>query len=363
MEMNRRLRLLCALLDRTRTLDVDRKSPAQLERARRPLPRTRAVDLVTGRVPADVDVRDATVPTRAGDLPVRTYRPRVASGPRPLVVDLHGGGFVLGNLRQGEWHCSQVARSAGAVVVSVGYRLAPEHPYPAAREDALDAFDAVAGDPEAWGGAPAGRAQVSVMGDSAGGNLAAVVALMARDRARAHATAGAPGPPPPQAHRQLLVYPAVDLTDESPSHGLMPFAPVLPKTSRDAFLRAYLAGVPADRDDPYQSPLRAADHRDLPPALIVCAEHDPLTAEGRAYAAALRDADVPVRFVEHVGVPHGFLSFPGLSRAAPQAVADLAAFVRGDVPDLDLESRGSRLDSTAAASTGGAAVRQAAGRS
>ena len=339
--MDLRMRALLTGLRLSRALAVDQMDARRRERARRPVPRNRLADVVAGRVPRGVTLQDSVVPTRGGARDVCVYRP-AATGPLPLVLNLHGGGFVLGNLRQADWLCAAVADAVPAVVVSLGYRLAPEHPYPAAVHDAVDAFDVLARDPAAWGGRPG---DVSVMGDSAGGNLAAVVALAARDRARGDGGPAAPwSGKAPQVRRQVLVYPAVDLTPQSPSHGHRAQDPVLPQSLRDAFLHHYLAGAPADPGDPYQSPLRAPDLSGLPSALVLCAAEDPLTPEGRAYADALAAAGVAVRWSEQARMPHGFVSFPGVSRAAPQALAEVVAFLRDDVPG--------RSDPTGAARAG-----------
>ena len=316
--MDLRMRLFTAAYDRLRLLDVTGASPARLAFLRRPTPRTPLTALVTGRVPRGIGVSDRVFDARGGSRTVRVYRPSTP-GPHPLVLNMHGGGWVLGNLAQSDWWCGQLAALGDAVVVSVDYRLAPEHPYPAAVHDC---WDALLWAVEHAGELGADPGHVAVTGDSAGGNLAAVLALQARD-------AGGPA-----IRSQLLVYPAVDLSVHGPSHGTMPDAPILPLSSRDSFSEAYLGTPPADPDDPYLSPLRAPSLAGLPPALILCAEHDPLTSEGRAYTEALVAAGVPVRFVEYARMPHGFVSFPGLSRAAPQAAAEAARFLRGDVPDL-----------------------------
>jgi acetyl esterase len=195
-----------------------------------------------------------------------------------------------------------------AVVVSVEYRLAPDHRYPAAAEDCYAALVDVVGRAAALGADPE---RVAVMGDSAGGNLAAVVCLMARDR-------GAP-----RIAHQGLVYPAVDLTMSSPSIEENAHAPILTKADCLAFRDHYLGDQ--DRRQPYASPLFAPDHAGLPPALVQVAEHDPIRDDGRRYAAALREAGVPVRLTEYVGMPHGYAWFPRICKAAPQALAELVA--------------------------------------
>jgi acetyl esterase/lipase len=192
----------------------------------------------------------------------------------------------------------------GAVVVSVDYRLAPRHRFPAAVEDSYAALVWAA---EHAAGLGAGG-PVAVMGESAGGNLSAVLCLLARDRGG------------PALSHQVLLYPATDMTAEHPATASTPF---LSGPEMEAYRRHYLAD--ADPSDPMVSPLLASDHHGLPPALIQVAEHDPLRADGIRYAAALRAAGVPVRLTEYVGMPHGYLNFPGLCRIAPQALAEICA--------------------------------------
>jgi acetyl esterase/lipase len=264
-----------------------------------------------GTAPAGVTVTSRTAPGAAGDIPVRVYQPagaaRHGAPGRPLVLYFHGGGFALGPLAMGDWICGTVAARVGAVVVSVGYRLAPGHRFPAAVEDCYAALRWAAGDGAALGAA----GLVGVMGESAGGNLAAVTCLLARDRGG-----------PAIAH-QALIYPATDMTRE-PAPGTDPNAPFLSAAESSAYKRLYL-GPDGDPADPWASPLLAAGHAGLPPALIQVGEHDPLRGDGVAYAAALRAAGVPVRFTEYLGMPHGFVNFPGLSRAAHQALSEVCA--------------------------------------
>jgi acetyl esterase len=193
------------------------------------------------------------------------------------------------------------------VVVGVDYRLAPTHRFPAAVEDSYAALVWAAKSAAELGA----EGPIGVMGESAGGNLAAVISLLARDRGG------------PAISHQALIYPATNMT----AHGKSPATPAMPFLS-PAEMTAYRAmylGPDGDPTDPMASPLLAKDHGKLPPALVQVAEHDPLRAEGISYAAALRAAGVPVRLTEYVGMPHGFLNFPGLSRGAPQALAELCA--------------------------------------
>ena len=275
----------------------------------RKIPEGGLVGLILGKAAPGTVLADRSVPGPGGDLPVRVYTPSGApSGPRPLIVYYHGGGFVFGGgLRMGDWLCSHVAEGGGAVVVGVDYRLAPVHRFPAAVEDSYAAL--------LWAAANAAElgaeGPLGVMGESAGGNLSAVICLLARDRGG------------PAISHQALIYPATDMT----SHGKeadLPAMPFLSPEEMKAYSGMYL-GADGDPADPMASPLLAQDHSKLPPALIQVAEHDPLRGEGLRYAAVLRAAGVPVRVTEYVGMPHGFLNFPGLSRSAPQALAELCA--------------------------------------
>jgi acetyl esterase len=253
----------------------------------REFPDNAVTNFIFGTTRPGIEVSDRTIPGPGGDLKVRVYRPGgPAAGPRPLVVNAHGGGFVFGALRMSDWLCSNVASSVGAVVVSVEYRLAPVHHLGA--------------------GGPIG-----VMGESAGGTLSAVVSLLARDRGG------------PALSHQALLYPATDLTRVAPPPATGEKPLFLSTSEMQAYRRYYLAD--ADPADFRASPLLAADHTGLPPALIQVGEHDPLRADGVRYAGALRAAGVPVRLTEYVGMPHGYLNFPGVCRLAPQALAEICA--------------------------------------
>jgi len=303
-DLDLRVKLIGKLLARQ---SVATMSPEQLARAQAArIPHNRVTDYLLGGVARGAQLRDTTVAGAQGTLPARVYRP-AGPGSFPLVVNFHGGGWTLGNLDSADWLCSSVAVVARVVVVSVDYRLAPAHPFPAAVEDCFAATVDVAARAAELGA----EGQLAVMGDSAGGNLAAVVSLLARDRGG------------PDIAFQGLIYPATDLTDGSPSIEENAHAPILTRTDMEAFGRHYLGA--ADRRDPLVSPLFAADHAGLPRALVQVAEHDPIRDDGLRYAAALRAAGVPVRTTTYVGMPHGFLAFPRLCRSAPQALAELCA--------------------------------------
>ncbi|MGH3300521.1 MAG: alpha/beta hydrolase [Streptosporangiaceae bacterium] len=321
--IDRRVRVWAWLVRRQGS--VGAKSDADIVAMQsRHMPSNRFTNRMFGAVVSGTEARDLAVSRPTGDIPVRVYRPAVAGpGVRPLIVNFHGGGFVFGDLRMADWMCSSVAVTVGAVVVSVDYRLAPVHPFPAAVDDCYAALTWAAENAAELGAAGAAEAaapRVGVMGESAGGNLSAVMCLLARDRGG------------PQISHQALLYPATDMTSMSPraANSL-----IISEPEMLAFKRLYLGD--ADPADPRASPLLAGDHSGLPPALIQVAEHDPLREDGVRYAAALRSAGVPVRFTEYVGMPHGYLNFPGVCRSARQALAEIcaeqaAALVETDSP-------------------------------
>ncbi|MGY1661935.1 alpha/beta hydrolase [Geodermatophilus sp. SYSU D00705] len=305
--MDLRVRLLGRLAGLASVASMD---DARLQRAQQQrIGHNPLTDLLFGAVAGGVTLADGTAKGEVASVPIRVYRPARAADRRlPLVVNFHGGGWTIGSLDTADWLCSHVSTTTGAVVVSVDYRLAPGHRWPAAAEDCYGALVDVV-DRAADLGADPGR--VAVMGDSAGGNLAAVVSLMARDRSG------------PRIAHQGLVYPAVDLTMSSPSIEENAHAPILTKADCLSFRDHYLGGQ--DPTHPYASPLFADDLAGLPPALVQVAEHDPIRDDGLRYAAALRRAGVPVRLTGYVAMPHGYLSFPRICRAAPQALSELCA--------------------------------------
>jgi acetyl esterase len=236
----------------------------------------------------------------ADGIPIRVYRPAAPGTGRPLVLYFHGGGFVFGDLRGGDWIAGTVAKQLEAVVVSVDYRLAPKHPFPAGVDDCFAAL-VWAAEHAAELGADAGR--IGVMGESAGGNLAAVVALMARDAAA------------PTVRHQALLYPATGLED-SASRRENADAVILTAADMSRFDELY-AG---DRSDWRVAPIKAPTFSGLPPAVIVVASHDPLHDDGVRYAQVLEDAGVAVRLVEYPTMPHGFLNFPRFAKDAVPAM-------------------------------------------
>ncbi len=316
-----RTRAFTGVLRRTGRFDVASMTGEQLVAARAQHQPAAVARVVLGGRARGVAVEDTRLDVSAGTadgrVPVRIYRGRWAPAQgAPLVIAFHGGGWVLGNLQQGDWVCSELAAQLSAVVVSVDYRLAPEQPAPAGFEDCWAVTRWLLAHGASLGTDP-GR--TAVMGDSAGGNLAALVAIAHRDALRA----GGEGLPAVPLRHQVLIYPATDLTMSSPSIAARPNAPVLPRRNMDRFLEHYLGTSTLGPGDPRVSPLFAADHTDLAPALVQTADNDPLEDDGERYADALRAAGVPVRYTGYAGVPHGFMSFPGAAPAARQGLAEL----------------------------------------
>ena len=248
-------------------------------------------------------VADRTIPGPGGPIPLRIYTPQGA-GPLPLFVYFHGGGWVVGNLETVDALCRSVTNAARCIVVSVNYRHAPEHKFPAAVEDAYAATCWISRNAAAIGG----RAdRLAVGGTSAGGNLAAVVALRARDD----------GAPP--IVLQVLSVPVTDYGFYTASYRTNGEGYVLTRTLMQWFWNHYLP-THADGATPHASPLRAKELRGLPPAFVMTAEYDPLHDEGAAYARRLREAGVPVDYRCYAGMVHVFLG--------PQATRDIAQRLR-----------------------------------
>ncbi len=280
------------------------------EEARRMF-RTLTVDL---RDPASVPdvaaVTETTVPGGAGELDARIYRPR--EGALPTVVFLHGGGWVIGDLDTHDLTARTIATLCDAVVVSVDYRLAPEHPHPAAVDDALAAarWAAEHADDE---GVLGGDGTLAVAGDSAGGNLAAVAAQVLRDE-------GVP------LAGQLLIYPGTDMLADLPSRTENAEGYFLDQATMLWFAGHYLGDTP-DPAHPRLSPVNG-DLAGVAPAVVVTAQFDPLRDEGMAYAEALRAAGVPVRSKVFAGMIHGFVDMGRHSPAAQTAVEETCALFR-----------------------------------
>jgi acetyl esterase len=256
-------------------------------------------------------VEDRLIPGPAGQIPVRIYTPQ-GRGPFPVLVYFHGGGWVIGNLETHDPTCRALTSAASCMVVSVDYRLAPEHKFPAGPEDCYAATRWVADQAATINGDPA---HIAVGGDSAGGNLAAVVSLIARDRYA------------PSLVYQLLIYPVTDHAFDTASYRENADDYLLTKDAMMWFWNHYLRNE-ADGQNPYASPLRAQNLRGLPPALVITAEFDPLRDEGEAYAARLREAGVPVGCSRYHGMIHGFFSLPEVMDRAKKAMEEAAAGLR-----------------------------------
>jgi acetyl esterase len=270
-----------------------------------------ALVAVAGPPEQEAPTEDRNVPGPVGDIPVRVYRPE-SDQALPLVVYFHGGGFVIGDIATHDTVCQRLATGVPAVVVSVDYRLGPEHRFPAAVEDCDAATEWVSAHAAELGG---DRARLAVAGDSAGGNLAAVVTRHARD---------AGGPP---IRFQLLVYPCTDLTRSLPSHIENGTGFLLDTDTMSWFLGNYLGD--ADPRQPDASPLLADDLSGLPPALVVTAEFDPLRDEAEAYAERLRQAGVSATASRYDGMIHAFYGMDSIFDAAKRATAETVTALRG----------------------------------
>ena len=260
---------------------------------------------------------DRSIPGPDGSIDVRLYRPDGA-GPFPTVVFFHGGGFVMGSIATHEWLCRHLARESGCAVLSVDYRLAPEHPFPAAVEDAYAAVEWAASHPDAI----AGDGHLAVAGDSAGGTLAAVAALMAAERDG------------PEIDYQVLLYPGIGLDEDNESvreHGGL----VLSAADLAWFRECYFQHEIHERN-PYADPSTACDLSGVAPATVLTAGFDPLRDGGKAYAEQLVRDGVATRYVNYEGMIHGFVTFREIDRAR-DAIADVAADLAEALSESDAQ--------------------------
>jgi acetyl esterase len=282
------------------------------EEARRAMAQRRA----TGTPEPIARVEDRRIAGPRGEIPIRIYTPD-GNAPFGALVYFHGGGWVLGDIEMTDQPCRLLAKASGCVVVSVDYRLAPEHKFPAGPDDCFAATQWVEAKSREIGVDPA---RIAVGGTSAGGTLATVTAMMARDRGG------------PRIAYQLLIYPATTSELNTASH--REFAQdnyyVLSRADMKWFWGHYLAS-PADRDNPYACPVKAKSLRGLPPALVITAEYDPLRDEGEAYAARLGEEDVPVILKRYDGVTHGFFGMPSLLEKSRAAIQEAGAALRSAV--------------------------------
>lgn len=260
-----------------------------------------------------VDERDA------GGVPVRVYRP-FPDDNLPILVVFHGGGWVIGTVEQYDSTARQLANASGAIVVSVEYRLSPEHPFPAPIDDCWRALQWVAANAAELGG---DASRIAIGGDSAGGNLAAVCALRARD-------AGGP-----EVALQVLVYPVCDCDFETESYLANGEGYLLEVEQMKWFFDCYTAEGKTDAADWQISPLRAPDLRGVAPALVITGEYDPLRDEGEAYADRLRDAGVSVESRRYDGMIHAFFGCPGAFDASAEAMSQVGTALRRAFGTLD----------------------------
>ncbi len=250
-------------------------------------------------------------PGPEGEIPVQRYQPVEASGDGAIVY-FHGGGWVVGDIQTHDIYCRALSNATGAQVFSVDYRLAPENPYPAAPEDCLAATSWVIENAAQWN---IDASKIAIAGDSAGGNLAAAITLMARDRGG------------PEIAAQLLIYPVTDYNFATDSYLDNATKYMLTRDLMIWFWRHYV-GNQVHSLDPYAAPLRAESLTDLPPAWVITAEYDPLRDEGNSYAAKLKEAGVEVEHHCYEGMIHGFTRCINQFDVAQQAVKDAAAFFK-----------------------------------
>lgn len=259
-------------------------------------------------IPEEVGkVENRTIPSPKGEIPVRIYTPK-GQGPFPALIFYHGGGWVIGNLDTVDVPCRLLTNRANCVVISVDYRMAPEHKFPAAAEDAYAAFRWVV---ENGFLIQVDADRVAVGGDSAGGNLAAVVALMDKESTN------------PSLAFQLLVYPVTNHSYETESYQENADGYLLTKDSMIWFWNHYLREK-QDGQNPYASPLLAENLSGLPPALVITAEFDPLRDEGEAYVNRLKEAGVQVEHTRYNGMIHGFFWMPGVLEQGRKAIEQAA---------------------------------------
>jgi acetyl esterase len=256
--------------------------------------------------------RDFEIPGPAHVIPVRLYATASGGEASPVLVYFHGGGNVVGDLEMADAACRALAREAACVVLSVDYRLAPEHPYPAALDDAYAAVEWVAAHATEIG---ADAARIAVAGDSAGGMLSALVCRLARDRAG------------PSIVFQALIYSAGDVERDYPSMREYAEGYLISVETIRWFRSQYFGGTPP-ANDRYAWPLRATTLAALPPALVITAGFDPLQDSGRAYGERLEADGVPVRFLHYDGMVHGFFMYPNYFDRAREAISEVASSLR-----------------------------------
>jgi acetyl esterase len=301
-----------AVLDALAAMKLTPPDQLPVERARAQFMQSRAQFLAAPQ-PVGAIV-DQSIPGPGGPIPVRIYRPQgsTPNAPLPALVFMHGGGWVFGNLDSHDTMCRELCNLSACALVSVDYRLAPEHKFPAALDDTLTAIRYLASEGASLG---IDGARLAAGGDSAGGNLAAAAAIAFRDRGG------------PRLALQLLLYPVTDLAMSTPSYTAFSEGYML-TAERMRFFRDCYLSAPGETDDWRASPLRAGNLSALPPALIITASHDPLVDEGRRYAERLNAAGVPATYTCYEGMVHGFMTMAGAIDDGRAAIAQAAAAVK-----------------------------------
>lgn len=301
------------VLDTITALNLKPISQSTPDEAREAM-RTRTAGL--GPVEEVPAVSDHHVPVTGGEITVRVYSP-AGHGPHPVLVFYHGGGWVIGDLYTHDGICRSLVNAAGCAVASVDYRLAPEFKYPTPVDDSYAGLQWVAANGSRLGLDPA---RIAVGGDSAGGNLAAVMALLARDRRG------------PRLALQLLIYPVTHYDFDTPSYRENATGYMLTTEDMRWFWRHYLTREEQGRE-PNASPLLAKSLADLPPALVITAEYDPLRDEGEFYAEKLYAAGVPTQLSRYDGMVHGFFAMSGTLDGGRKAIAEAAEFLQRTFAD------------------------------
>ena len=301
-----RLRVFFAVVEILARLGL---TPTAAKLAAQPLEKrkaNKAAAWTTCPLPSDVTMTYGSIAAGSGPLAIKQYQPPRLDPDAPRILFMHGGGWIGGGVDTLDHLCANLCRSAQCLIVSVDYRLAPETPFPGALEDCHDALRWLASD-ASLGATPSGG--IAVMGESAGGNLAAALCVLNARRGG-----------PPISH-QTLIYPCVDATLASPS--MAEGRPGFQKKDIAALIELYRGS--ASLTDPLLSPLYAEDPAALPPALIITADLDPARDDGARYARKLADAGVRVRYLNYEGVPHAFLFMPRICGAAKEALAQISA--------------------------------------
>jgi acetyl esterase/lipase len=268
---------------------------------------------LAGETPDNLDVSDEVISTSLADIPIRIYRPEGTQDQlMPALIYFHGGGWCIGDLDSHDHVCRWLASHSECVVISVDYRMGPEHKFPAAVEDAFKSVKWISSHADEL---KIDENRIGIGGDSAGGNLSAVVTLLAREQGGPHFGC------------QLLIYPATDMLMRFPSHAICGDGYRLTRTSIAWFISGYLRNG-EDMYDKRASPLMAESHADLPPAFIMTAAFDPLKDEGEAYAAKLTESGVEVKYHCYEGMVHGFIAMPGAVDMAKTALLDAASYLK-----------------------------------